>query len=288
MRVIELKSEMRAISRQWRGQGLRVALVPTMGYLHDGHLALVRQASAVADRVIVSIFVNPTQFGENEDFDQYPRHTERDLDLLRPLGVDAVFMPAAAEMYGAESQTIVDVPILSSILQGALRPAHFRGVATVVCKLFHISEPDAAIFGEKDYQQLTLIRQMADDLDMPVEIIGHSTVREADGLAMSSRNVRLQGADRQAATVLNAALDAAEQVAQKMTGGLELARLERILHDVLASEPRADVQSVDLLDAQTLQSADALPLSPVVILLAARFGDVLLIDQRVIPQPTED
>ena len=193
-----------------RAAGKTIGLVPTMGFLHAGHLQLMRRAAQNADAVVATIFVNPTQFGANEDLSRYPRDLDRDLALLRDEGVAAVFTPSPEEMYLPGADTIVDVPSLSGILQGALRPGHFQGVATVVSKLFNITQPDVAVFGEKDYQQLALIRKMVRDLDVPVRIIGHPTAREDDGLAMSSRNVRLSPAQRAAAKILNAALTQAE------------------------------------------------------------------------------
>ena len=273
-------TELRDQVRQWRRQELTVAFVPTMGALHEGHLSLVRRALAAADRVAVSIFVNPTQFGPNEDFATYPRDPDRDLAMLQAEGVDAVFTPEPAEMYHPEAQTIVETTGLSGVLMGALRPGHFRGVATVVTKLFNIVQPDRAFFGEKDYQQLQVIRTMVRDLDMPLEIVGVPTVREADGLAMSSRNVRLTPDHRAAAPALNAALDwaAATLPGRPVTA----AALAEAVAARIAPAAGAEVQSVDVRDAATLAPIDGPILRPAVILLAVRFGKVLLIDQRVV------
>lgn len=279
MQVIRTKAAMRVLSRSWRRGAARVALVPTMGYLHDGHLALVRTARARADRVVASIFVNPTQFGPTEDFAAYPRDEARDLALLRAEGVDAVFAPEAHEMYHPARQTVVEATDLSRILIGRLRPGHFRGVATVVAKLFHVVEPDCACFGEKDFQQLAVIRTMVRDLDMAVEIVGVPTLRESDGLAMSSRNVRLTPADRAAAPVLAQALSLAGTL---LAEGATATQIVRGVRDAIDAEPRANVQSVDLRDAETLAPVLGRPKQPVVVLLAVRFGAVLLIDQRVI------
>ncbi len=286
MQVITTKAQMRAQTALWRGEGARIALVPTMGYLHEGHLALVARAKAEAGqggalRVVVSIFVNPTQFGPNEDFSTYPRDSARDLALLREAGVDAVFLPEVAEIYPAGAQTIVETTQLARVLIGKLRPGHFRGVATVVTKLFHIVQPDFACFGEKDYQQLCVIRQMVRDLDMPVAIIGVPTQRAADGLALSSRNVRLSPEDRAAAVVLSRALFAAEAMV-KTQPGVPVTRVLRGVRAVLAAEPRALVQAVDMRDAATLARVSGPLHKPVVVLLAVRFGAVLLIDQRVL------
>ena len=248
-----------------------------MGFLHEGHLQLMRRAAQHADAVVATIFVNPTQFGPNEDLSRYPRDLERDLDLLRAEGVAAVFTPSPEEMYLPSADAIVDVPSLSGILQGALRPGHFQGVATVVSKLFNITQPDLAVFGEKDYQQLALIRKMVRDLDMPVRIIGHPTARETDGLAMSSRNVRLNPAQRAAAPILNAALTHAEHH--------PLPSAEAYVTQVsqhLAREALCDIKSVEIRDSENLTTLSGPLHRPAVILLAVAFGDVLLIDQRVI------
>lgn len=281
MLVCTTRADTRNAVREWRRQGETLAFVPTMGFLHEGHLSLVREAALRCDRVAVSIFVNPTQFGPNEDLSTYPRALERDLELLEKEGVALVFTPDADEMYGHAGGTFVEVPELSGILQGALRPGHFRGVSTVVTKLFHIVQPDVAVFGEKDFQQLALIRQMVRDLDFPIEIVGHPTVRETDGLAMSSRNVRLTLAERAAAPVLNAALDAAEEQARREPG-VTVEALEATVRAILSGCALGKVETVDLLDARSLQPATGPLRQAIVILLAVRFGQVLLIDQRVV------
>ena len=265
-----------------RAAGKTIGLVPTMGFLHAGHLQLMRRAAQNADAVVATIFVNPTQFGANEDLSRYPRDLERDLALLRDEGVAAVFTPSPEEMYLPGADTIVDVPSLSGILQGALRPGHFQGVATVVSKLFNITQPDVAVFGEKDYQQLALIRKMVRDLDVPVRIIGHPTAREDDGLAMSSRNVRLSPAQRAAAKILNAALTQAEHHPQPSAE----AYVAQITQH-LAGEALCDIKSVEIRDSEDLTALSGPLHRPAVILLAVAFGDVLLIDQRVI-DPRKD
>ena len=267
---------MRAACARLRGGG-RLGLVTTMGALHDGHMALVAAARAGSDAVAATIFVNPTQFGEAADLAAYPRTEARDLEMLEAAGVSAVFAPAAQVMYpGGGMETFVEVPSLSSVLMGAARPGHFRGVATVVAKLFNVVQPDAAWFGEKDFQQLAVIRAMVRDLDVPVEVRGVPTAREADGLAMSSRNARLGSADRAAAAVLHRALRAGRGA---LAGGASPTEVEALLGEVIASEPRAALVSADLRDAATLAppGGPAPPLA--VMLVAARFGDVLLIDQ---------
>ena len=265
-----------------RAAGKTIGLVPTMGFLHAGHLQLMRRAAQNADAVVATIFVNPTQFGANEDLSRYPRDLDRDLALLRDEGVAAVFTPSPEEMYLPCADTIVDVPSLSGILQGALRPGHFQGVATVVSKLFNITQPDVAVFGEKDYQQLALIRKMVRDLDVPVRIIGHPTAREDDGLAMSSRNVRLSPAQRAAAKILNAALTQAEHHPQPSAE----AYMAQITQH-LAGEALCDIKSVEIRDSEDLTALSGPLHRPAVILLAVAFGDVLLIDQRVI-DPRKD
>jgi pantoate--beta-alanine ligase len=265
-----------------RAAGKTIGLVPTMGFLHAGHLQLMRRAAQNADAVVATIFVNPTQFGANEDLSRYPRDLDRDLALLRDEGVAAVFTPSPEEMYLPGADTIVDVPSLSGILQGALRPGHFQGVATVVSKLFNITQPDVAVFGEKDYQQLALIRKMVRDLDVPVRIIGHPTAREDDGLAMSSRNVRLSPAQRAAAKILNAALTQAEHHPQPSAE----AYVAQITQH-LAGEVLCDIKSVEIRDSEDLTALSGPLHRPAVILLAVAFGDVLLIDQRVI-DPRKD
>ncbi|WP_395173367.1 pantoate--beta-alanine ligase [Roseibium alexandrii] len=279
MRICRTKADMRALVRAWRQSGETTAVVPTMGYLHEGHLSLVRKAKTEADRVVTTIFVNPTQFGPNEDLATYPRDEDRDLTLLRAEAVDAVFMPSVDEMYGDGGDTYVEVPGLSAILQGALRPGHFRGVSTVVAKLFNIVTPDIAVFGEKDYQQLILIKQMVRDLDAPLEILGHPTVREADGLAMSSRNVRLTEDQRTEAVALSRSLDKAEQLAETAP---RIDDLEAAVRSVLSDAPSGQIESIDIRDADILAELSGALDRPAVILLAVRFGSVLLIDQRVV------
>lgn len=282
MKTLRSKAEVRARIATWRAEGQSVALVPTMGYLHAGHMALVARARAAAERVVVSIFVNPTQFGPNEDLASYPRDEDRDLALLEAAGVDAAFVPGVAEIYPEGAETVVETRHLARILIGRQRPGHFRGVATVVTKLFNIVQPDVAVFGEKDWQQLTVIRRMVRDLDMPVGILAVPTQREPDGLAMSSRNARLTPADRAAAPVIFRALRAAEA---RAAAGEGLAALAAGLRADLAAEPRAGEITVDLRDAETLDPVAGRPLRPVVVLVTARFGSVLLIDQHVIRPP---
>lgn len=282
MEICRSIAAMRATTARWRSRGQAVALVPTMGALHQGHLTLVARARdwVVAQGggcIVTSIFVNPTQFGPNEDLSKYPRDEAGDLKMLRQAGCDAVFLPQADEIWRPGARTVVDVTGLSRILMGRLRPGHFQGVASVVTKLFNITGADAAVFGEKDYQQLALIQQMVSDLDVPINIIGVPTVREEDGLAMSSRNRRLTPTDRAAAPVLSRALDQAEAM---IAQGAALSAVHARLRAILRAEPKAQIRSVDIRDARDLSRITAIA-GPVVILLAVRFGDVLLLDQRV-------
>ena len=279
MQIIEDVSDMRQWSETQRRAGRRIVLVPTMGFLHEGHLCLVRAARARGDRVVVSIFVNPTQFGPGDDFAAYPRDFERDRRLLEAENVDVLFHPSVRQIYPPGAQTFVEVEQLSLPLCGSVRPGHFRGVATVVAKLFNIARPDAAIFGAKDYQQLQVIRRMACDLNMDVEIIGHPIVREADGLAMSSRNAYLSASERQAAVCLSRGLCKAERLFKR--GESAAARLIDVVMTELRREPLATVEYVKLCDAETLADVDAID-APALLAVAVRFGRARLIDNRVL------
>jgi pantoate--beta-alanine ligase len=266
-----------------RREGRTIGLVPTMGALHAGHLRLVEEARAASGFVVVSIFVNPTQFGPNEDFRRYPRTLEADLQLCSEGGADLVFAPDVGEMYPeGPTSTFVEVPALSDRLEGASRPGHFRGVATVVLKLFHIVGPDLAFFGAKDYQQFQVIRRMVADLDVPVQVRAVATVREADGLAMSSRNRYLDGDHRRAAVVLSLAL---EEAARTVRGGERDAdRIRQILRQSIESEPLASLDYAEVADAETLEPAlEVGPGRRTVALLAARVGPARLIDNAILP-----
>ncbi len=252
-----------------------VGAVPTMGYLHDGHLALVRRARAENDHVVVSIFVNPTQFGPTEDYARYPRDPERDLAMLRAEGVDVVFMPSLEEMYPEGFATYVNVERLTERLEGAHRPGHFRGVTTVVTKLFNILQPHRAYFGQKDAQQLIVIRRMTRDLAFPVGIVDVPTVREPDGLAMSSRNVYLSPDERRAATVLFRALERARELWD--AGVRDGSRLRAAMREVVESEPLARVDYVSVADPETLEELDAIE-GRALASLAVRLGSTRLID----------
>jgi len=278
MKICHTKQDLRATLTELRRSG-SIGLVPTMGYLHDGHMSLVQHALQENDHTVASIFVNPTQFGNADDLTNYPRALEDDLTQLRDAGVAAVFTPTPDIMYHDEAQTIVETTGLANKLMGALRPGHFRGVATVVTKLFNLFQPDRAYFGEKDFQQLAIIRTMVRDLDIPVTVRGVQTVRHEDGLAMSSRNARLSLDARAAAPILHQACLAAQYRLADLPSAEELSQL---IHDMIASEPLADVQSVNIRDAETLEPINGPITQPAVILLAVTFDPVLLNDQFVI------
>ena len=262
---------------RWRtNAGVPVGFVPTMGFLHAGHLSLIRRARAENASVVVSIFVNPTQFGPGEDFQRYPRDLNRDLGLIESAQVDAVFTPTVDEMYPPGSSTVVEVESLSGILEGASRPGHFRGVATVVCTLFHLVQPHRAYFGEKDYQQLLVIQRMVRDLQMPVEVIGCPTVREPDGLAMSSRNVYLSPPERAAAATLSGALSDAKRLFQE--GVRDALTLQNSVQSLLAAEPLIRIDYVAVVQPHTLQPLTTLGPEGAVICLAVWLGKTRLID----------
>lgn len=252
-----------------------VGFVPTMGFLHEGHLSLVQMARKENASVVVSIFVNPTQFAPNEDLETYPRDLDRDLSLLEPEGVDVVFVPAADDMYSPDDSTWVQVEGISSRLEGASRPTHFRGVATVVTKLLNIAQPQRVYFGQKDAQQAVVLQRMIRDLAFPIDVRIGSTVREADGLAMSSRNTYLHPKERAAAPILYQALKRAE--ALWADGIRDPQALRRIVEETLATEPLAKPDYVSVADANTLEELKA-PASQALVSLAVRFGATRLID----------
>ena len=276
MERLTSKEEMHQAVTAARRHDRRVALVPTMGALHEGHLSLVRAAAEQADYVAVSVFVNPTQFGPGEDFAAYPRDLERDIELLGAEGADVVFTPTTETMYAPDAAVTVDPGPLGSVLEGASRPTHFRGVCTVVAKLFAICAPDLAFFGEKDYQQLVVIRRMVHDLDLPVRVVGCPIVRECDGLAMSSRNAYLSPEDRAAATVLYEALRTARSLAAG--GEQDAGVLEAVMREVVAAEPRATLDYAVVADPATLEPLETLGDAPTRALVAARLGHTRLID----------
>lgn len=279
MKVVERKPEMRELAAGWRAAGRRVGLVPTMGALHEGHLSLVRAATGECDATVVSIFVNPTQFAPGEDFEQYPRTLEADEAACDKLGVEAVFAPSADEMYGAAAETYVGQDRLTTILEGAARPTHFRGVLTVVLKLFHIVGPHAAYFGRKDYQQAVVIRRMVADLDVPVEIRVCPTVREPGGLALSSRNNYLRPEERRRATCLFDALCRAERLFEE--GERDPGALQRAMRERLGAETGVQVDYAVITDGADLTTPDTARAGDVA-LVAARVGETRLIDNIVL------
>ena len=279
MRIIRDVREMQAASREARARGLTVGLVPTMGALHEGHLSLVRHARAAANLTVVSIFVNPLQFGPSEDFNQYPRTLDADCAKLEPEGVEIVFAPPPDQMYPCGATTVVHVEGLSDKLDGRSRSGHFRGVSTVVVKLFHIVQPDCAVFGQKDAAQVAVLRRMVRDLNMDVELIVAPIVREADGLALSSRNAYLTAEQRQQALILHRALDLVEVLT--VCGETHAECLRSAALSVLASEPAARLDYFEIVDSDTLE-----PLADVgqgaLVAVAASFGTTRLIDNLLI------
>nr|WP_245542846.1 pantoate--beta-alanine ligase [Thermodesulfobacterium hveragerdense] len=277
--VIKTIPEMKAKVKELKSRGYKIGFVPTMGYLHEGHLSLVRKAKSLADKVVVSIFVNPLQFGPKEDFREYPRDLERDLSLLEKEEVDVVFVPSAEEMYPSDYQTYVEVVNLTDKLCGAFRPGHFKGVTTVVLKLFNIIQPDIAVFGEKDYQQLLVIKQMVKDLNLDIEIVGSPTVREPDGLAMSSRNIYLSPKERESALSLNRALELAERLVKE--GEKNPEKIKKTLFEFLRMHPYLIVQYIEIVDPETLDPIEVIE-KPVVCAIAAYVGKARLIDNKLI------
>lgn len=281
MHVIEGIDEVRRIRAGYPDLGF----VPTMGYLHEGHLNLVRRARAESQAVAVSIFVNPSQFGPTEDFESYPRAHERDLDLLRAEGVDLVFAPTTETIYPDDFSTSVVVTGVTEMLEGASRPLFFRGVATVVCKLLNILQPQRAYFGQKDAQQVVVVRKMVRDLNIPTQIIACPTTREPDGLAMSSRNAYLLAGERHAATALFRALEAAREVYDAGVGDAE--RLRQAMRHVLDYEPLAHTDYVSAADPQTLHELTEVGERGVLLSLAVRIGKARLIDNLLLPGTEE-
>jgi len=276
MQIARTITEMKALRLKSFGS---VGFVPTMGYLHDGHLALVKQARNENSVVVASIFVNPTQFGPKEDFKTYPRDTERDLAMLRKEKTDIVFMPPPEEMYPGGFNSWIEVEKITHRLEGSYRPGHFKGVATVVAKLFNIVEPTRAYFGQKDAQQVLVIKKMVADLNMNLEVIVSPTVREGDGLAMSSRNVYLNPQERQAATVLFKALTLAQNLRGKGEKNAETIRKK--MTTIISKEPLAKIEYVSIADTQTLEELTTID-RPALASLAVRLGKTRLIDNIVL------
>ena len=279
MRVFSDIGELRAALEALRRQSRTIGLVPTMGYLHAGHMELVARARVENDIVVASIFVNPLQFGANEDLSKYPRDIERDTAMLRQAGVNILFAPGVTDMYPKPMMTVVDVPEIGRELEGSVRPGHFAGVATVVCKLFNIVQPQRAYFGEKDYQQVVVIRRMVEDLALPVRIVPVPTVRDHDGLALSSRNVYLSADERKAAVIVPQTLAEAERLVA--AGLTDPAELEHLLKTFLHREPLANPEVVAVRDAATLRPVEVIR-DLVVVALFVRIGTTRLLDNRVI------
>lgn len=283
MKTVQTIEELRSAVRSARAAGSTIGCVPTMGALHDGHLSLVEAARQATDFVVVTIFVNPTQFAPNEDLSRYPRPLEEDLNRCEDAGVDIVFNPDAETVYPAENAAFVEVPRCSTTLEGAHRPGHFRGVTTIVLKLFNMVLPDIAFFGQKDYQQQLLIRHMVDDLNIPVEICTCPTVREPDGLAMSSRNVYLSASERQTALALSQSLKIAHDACSKE--GRSPAEARQAMQEYLDRFPDVKLDYAVIVDANTLCELEhAAP--AMVALIAARVGTTRLIDNMQIPLST--
>jgi pantoate--beta-alanine ligase len=279
MRIVSDIHEMQALSLSARGEGRRIAFVPTMGYLHEGHASLLHEGRKRADLLVLSIFVNPTQFGVGEDFERYPRDMERDSRIAAEAGVDIIFTPTPADMYPAGSQTWVNVEELTLPLCGASRPGHFRGVTTVVCKLFNIVQPHVALFGKKDFQQLAVIRRMAADLNMPVEVVGMPIIREPDGLAMSSRNKYLSLEERRSALCLSNGIAAARSAYRSGVTGVD-----QLLAEVTAritEEQSARIDYVEFRDADTLAETGCAG-DRTLLAMAVRIGQTRLIDNAIL------
>ena len=279
MKIVESVTEMQSLAAHFQAEGKTIALVPTMGYLHDGHASLMREGRRRGDLLVASIFVNPSQFGAGEDFDAYPRDLERDARIAGEAGVDVIFTPRASDIYPAGYQTWVDVDRLTLPLCGASRPGHFRGVTTVVCKLFNIVMPHVALFGNKDYQQLAVIRRMAVDLNMGIDIVGMPIVREPDGLAMSSRNAYLSPDERRAALCLSRALGEARRLYRQ--GEWNVVVLRETVLIIIGGEPGVVIDYVELRDGDTLEEV-AMAGGNTLLALAVRIGKTRLIDNGIL------
>ncbi|WP_067615857.1 pantoate--beta-alanine ligase [Dissulfuribacter thermophilus] len=279
MVVIESIDKMIEWSQNERTKGNKIAFVPTMGYFHRGHLALMEMASHLGDKVVVSIFVNPTQFGPNEDLDKYPRDLKRDIDLAKSVGVDCIFFPNSKYMYPEGFQTWIEVEGVSKGLCGDKRPGHFRGVATVVLKLFNIVQPHVAVFGQKDFQQLKVIERMVQDLNLPVKIKSHPVVREKDGLAMSSRNTYLSSDERKSALCLFKALELAKKLHQ--TGIKNAKEIKKEMEKLIHSTPNTRIDYIFIGDSTTLKETEDCP-SGTLIALAVWVGNTRLIDNTIL------
>jgi pantoate--beta-alanine ligase len=277
--IIETVQKMHARSESIRLSGKKIGLFPTLGFLHDGHLELIREVRKRADFVVMSLFVNPIQFGPNEDFEKYPRDTEGDLQKAKGAGVDMVFMPIVKEMYPEGFQSMVRVDNITEHLCGKSRPGHFEGVTTVVAKLFNITKPHMAVFGEKDFQQLAIIRRMVKDLNMDIEIIGVPTVREPDGLAMSSRNKYLNQEERKSALSLKKAMDMANKLAAQ--GERDTTKIITLIRDMILSFPFTSIDYISICDPDSLEDISLLK-EKSLLALAVKVGSTRLIDNSLI------
>jgi pantoate--beta-alanine ligase len=282
MRIIENVTEMQRLADTWRAQGERLALVPTMGFLHEGHLALLRKARKLATKTVISIFVNLAQFAPNEDFGSYPRDLQRDIDLSTAEGADVAFVPGTDEMYPGGFQTYVNVAEVTRNLCGRSRPIFFRGIATVVSKLFHAVKPHIAIFGEKDFQQLVTIRRMVKDMNMDITIVGHQIVREKDGLAMSSRNAYLRVDERPTALRLSRSLREAQKLVD--SGERDARTILKAVNDCLTNGGGATVDYAKLCNPETIEDVERIG-GPTLLALAVWVGKTRLIDNRVLEVP---
>lgn len=278
MKIAETIAEVRAEVKEWRKQGLSIGLVPTMGFLHEGHQSLIERACRENDRVVVSDFVNPVQFGPGEDLASYPRDLERDAEVCRKAGAALIFHPSPEEMYFPDFCTYVNMESLSEELCGKTRPTHFRGVCTVVSKLFHIVAPDRTYFGQKDAQQLAIIKRMVRDLNFDIEIVGCPIVREADGLAKSSRNTYLSAEERQAALVLSKAVALGQSMAEQ--GEKDAEKIVSAMKELIFQEPMARIDYVQAVDAVTVQPVKEMT-PPVLVAMAVYIGKTRLIDNFI-------
>lgn len=280
MEIINRRQRMSSLARKLRRENKTIGFVPTMGALHEGHLSLVKEARQMSDIVIVSIFVNPTQFNQQEDFNKYPRDLTADAALLTDYQVDYIFAPEAGEIYGENFSTYVYVENLTETLEGASRPGHFRGVATVVTILFNTIRPDYAFFGQKDAQQVTVIKRLTQDLGFDTEIVVAPTVREESGLAMSSRNARLSDDERQKASVIYKALRAAKKAVRN--GERNALKISELVRQTLETEPFAKTDYVSLVDNVTLEPIEKIAENEVLLVVAVNFGNVRLIDNVIL------
>lgn len=279
MQIFKTIEEVRIQIKEWKKQGLTIGFVPTMGYLHEGHASLMQRARKDCDKVVTSIFVNPMQFGVNEDLDSYPRDLEADAKLCESLGVDLIFHPEVEEMYKKEFCSFVDMDGLTKELCGKSRPIHFRGVCTVVSKLFHIITPDQAFFGQKDAQQLAVIRRMVKDLNMDIEIVGCPIIREADGLAKSSRNTYLNKEERKAALILSQTINLGEQFVKD--GERDAKKLVEFMKTNLAKEPMARIDYVEAVNMDTIEKIEKIE-GTVLVAMAVYIGTTRLIDNFIV------